>query len=949
MTTLSQRSFAGGEITPSLYARCDTVKYGTGLRTMRNFILMRHGGAASRPGSRLVCEVKDSSKRVRLIRFEFNAEQTYMLEFGEEYMRVIRQGVQLTDLTLTITGVTNANPAVVSYTGTDPVNGQEVQVSGIVGAIGTYLNNRNFKIANVNGGANTFELDYMDGSNVNSTAFGAYTSGGTALRVYEIETPYAEGDLPDIQFVQSADVITLVHPGYPPMELSRTGHTSWTLTTAEFVPDTARPNGGYYASITAGANTYKWRVTAIDPETGEESLPGYEASLVISAATQASPVVVTAVGQDYQEGDEVFITGVVGMDELNDRKFIIKNEVGNTFELFDVDDPATPIDGTGYSAYVSGGTVAGTYIRVDNAAVGTPADPNEVHWVGIPGIKSYNVYRAVNGVFGYLGTADTDFFEDIGNDPDVTDTPPSDRNPFVDTGNYPSAVTYYQQRLGFANTDLNPEKIYFSRSGMFHNFTVSAPIQDDDAVTFTMAGRQVNEVRHMLDLGRLLVLTTGGEHAIFGDAAGVLKPGEVSPRQLSYNGSSVVAPIVIGTNALYIQARGSIVRDFTFDEIKGSTGTDLTIFSAHLFDGYQIMDWAYQQIPHSIAYSVRDDGILLGLTYVREQELIGWHRHDTDGLYENVSSIPNGDEDTVYTVVNRVIDGSTKRFIEYFETRRVDDIRDYVGGDSTLSYDGRNTSGTTMTLSGGTTWSNLETLTLTASTSFFTAADVGNAVFLNTIDGDIIRFSILAYSSGTVVTGSPHKIVPVGLRNAATLSWSKAVDEVTGLWHLEDKDVVILGDGNVVASPNNPSNVVYTVSNGSVTLDRPYAVIHVGLPITCDIETLDIDSPNAETLADKKKIVQSVTIHVEKSRGIWVAAKAPDSDAIDLDLFNEVKIRDEEGYEDPVSLATGTVDVNINGQWNSNGRIFIRQVDPIPLSVLAVSPAGMFPFRKLGG
>ena len=125
-------------------------------------------------------------------------------------------------------------------------------------------------MASVNTGANTFQLKYPDGTNVNSTSFGAYGSGGTVAEIYEISTPYLEADLQELQFVQSADVITIVHKNYPPAELARTGHTNWTLTTITFAPTIAAPTSPTNSG-SAGSAT-DWVITAVADETFEESL-----------------------------------------------------------------------------------------------------------------------------------------------------------------------------------------------------------------------------------------------------------------------------------------------------------------------------------------------------------------------------------------------------------------------------------------------------------------------------------------------------------------------------------------------------------------------------------------------------------------------------------------------------------------------------------------------------
>ena len=187
--------------------------------------------------------------------------------------------------------------------------------------------------------------------------------------------------------------------------------------------------------------------------------------------------------------------------------------------------------------------------------------------------------------------------------------------------------------------------------------------------------------------------------------------------------------------------------------------------------------------------------------------------------------------------------------------------------------------------------------------------------------------------------------MPADLQAVAVTDWDRAVDQVSGLWHLEGETVSVFGDGFVVASPNNASYDAITVTGGIVSLDKPYAVIHIGLPYISDAETLDIDTPTGETISDKAKLVGEVNMFVEDTRGLWVGSKPPASDVIDpLQDLREFKLRDIEDYDSPPSLTTENISVNIKPEWNSNGRVFVRQVDPIPSTILSISPAGKFPF-----
>lgn len=860
MSEFTQRSFGSGELGPALYPRSDTAAYSTGLRALRNAYVRRHGGTDSRAGTVHLGEVYDSTKTVRLVPFVFSNEQTYVLEFGDEYMRVIKDGSYVKLTAQNISGITNANPCVVTYSGGDSyANGNVVYITGVVGPIGAYLNNREFKVANVNAGANTFELDYMDGSNVDSTSFGAYTSGGTLEEVYQIVSPYDVADLPDLQFAQSADVVTITSREYAIRELSRTGDASWSFATVTLAP-TIQPPG--VVSPLGGGVTYYY-ITAIDADTGEES-------------TSSSPL----------------------------------------------DSALTP-------------------------SVGTPITLKFTQPATGPFAGSFNVYRAYADGNYFIGNVQetgggaTTAFIDTGITPDLTQHIPTAPDIYDATDEYPGVVGIVQQRRAFANTNTNSEEVRLSRIGAYKNFIPSNPLQDDDPIKFTMAGNRVNAIRHIVDVGGLPVLfTETSEIALEGDG-GVLTPFGVNPKVYSRNGASSLAPLIVDNTALYVQARGSIVRDLLFDyTVDGYKGNDLTIFASHLFDGFTIVDWAYAQTPHSIIWAVRSDGVLLSLSYVRDQGIRAWARHDFDGgLVENVCCVPEGNEDAVYLVVKRTIDGRSVRYVERMNTRQIVDRKDLILMDSALSYDGRNTGSTTMTISGGTTWAYDETMTLTASASYFSSDDVDDVIQITGADGTVLQFEITAYTSATVVSGRPDRTVPVAMRSTAFTAWAHAVDTVSGLWHLEGEAVSVLGDSAVVGSPYNPSVSTYTVTNGAITLDACYGVIHVGLPFVADLGTLDIDTPEGQSLSREPKLINEVTLHLEKSAGIFVGTEEPSGDDLVEGLF-ELKLRESEGYDEVTGLATGRVPIIVNSTWNKNGRVFIRQVDPLPMSVLAITPSG---------
>lgn len=925
MATITQRSFSGGEISPSLYARVDFSKYQVGLKQCRNFVVQKHGGAANRAGTQYVNETKTNDKVVRLFPFIFNRDQTYVLEFGLNYIRFIKDGVPLRLNPQTVVSYDGVFDLIITITTHGFTSGDEIYFTN---SNNTFLNNRSFTVEVVD--VDKFKLKFKDGSYVQSQP----VIGGQVEKIYEISTPYSDTDLIDLQYAQSADVVTIVGKGYMPMELKRLAELNWTLEAINFKSDVESPTG-ITASGGAGTTYREYKITSIRREDYKESNAAIGSfTTTIASITNANPARVTLsslTGQILNEGDEVYLS-VAGMTEVNDRRFFITNISGLEFDL-------SGEDSTDYGAFTSGDFYF-CFVRIQTGAIGASTSV-AISWLQdetITRVQEYNVYRRddLAGAFGAVGVSKGKSFKDVGATPDTKVTPPNERNPFLKEEDYPSVITYFQQRLFLANTMAEPEKIFSSKIGDFKNFGISSPIQDDDAITFKISGRQVNEVRHLLDLGKLVAFTSGGEYIINGNDASAVTPTSVNTQQQSYNGASFLSPLVVNDTALYVQERGSVVRDIAFKfESDGYSGDDLTIFAFHLFEGFTLKDWAYQQNPHSVVWAVRSDGVLLGLTYLKEQRILAWHRHDFEGgVVENVCTIPERDEDSLYVVVNR----SGKRYVERMATRQVFDIIDSKFMDSHLTFDGRNSGSTTMTLSGGTTWNYEEELTLTSSAAFFNLTDVGNAINFTEL-----RLKITEYVSSTVVKVKPHKTVPLTFRNVAVIQWQKAVDVLAGLWHLEGRQVSVFGDGFVVANPNNPSYDVITVTDGKITLSRPYSVVHVGLPYTSDIETLNVDTPSGESIADKKQIFTSVNVFVEKSRGGFVGEKPPVGNSLD-GLF-EFKIRNEEDYNSPVELRTGTMEVTVDGSYDDNGRVFLRQTDPLPFTVLSIQPSGMYPFR----
>ena len=229
-TTLALTSFTAGELSAKMDGRTDFEKYQSGCKTLENMLVHPQGMASRRVGTQFISEIKTSANKTRLIPFEFSTTQTYMLEFGNQYIRFFKDKGQILEGDKTITAITKANPAVVTSNSHGYLNGDFVVISSVAGM--TQVNGKTFKVSNKT--TNTFELEDVDGTDVNTSSYSTYTSGGTANRIYQITTSYTTAQLFELKFAQSADVLYITHPSHEVSKLSRTGHTSWTLSEVDF-------------------------------------------------------------------------------------------------------------------------------------------------------------------------------------------------------------------------------------------------------------------------------------------------------------------------------------------------------------------------------------------------------------------------------------------------------------------------------------------------------------------------------------------------------------------------------------------------------------------------------------------------------------------------------------------------------------------------------------------
>jgi hypothetical protein len=293
----------------------------------------------------------------------------------------------------------------------------------------------------------------------------------------------------------------------------------------------------------------------------------------------------------------------------------------------------------------------------------------------VSGASLYHWYRGRYGNYGYIGNSKQNAFLDEGQIPNFSDQPPNSRNPFA--GNeYPAVASYHQQRLVLANQPSYPQRVMASKTGAIKNHDYSIPQKDSDAIDFTVSSRQYEEIRALVSLRHLLVLTANTEFACDGGEK-AFSPTNINLTPVSYNGCARLAPLVLNNVVLYLQAQQAAVRELSFDGTKaGWGGSEVSLAANHLLGtaGRTIVDWTYQRLPYSVIWAVRDDGKLLSLTYHADLQVVAWAQHDTQGFFESVCSVPEGSEDALYAVVRRTVNGETIRYVERMATRRVSDV-----------------------------------------------------------------------------------------------------------------------------------------------------------------------------------------------------------------------------------------------------------------------------------
>jgi hypothetical protein len=919
-----QDSFTTGEISPLLAGQIRLQKYASALESAENLLIRAHGPITRRPGTYFVAEVKTSSKKTRTIKFEFSSTQAYNLEFGDQYIRFYKDRGQIYDgpipyeistpyleahlpdlwliqsadtmyithpsylpRKLTRTGHTNWTLSVIEFkdgpylsqnlsdttltpsadNGTitikaTPAVGSEKVTNGVFASTSgpEIVTDGDFAVAGpwVYGGtwahdAVNLEADHGAGDATPLSQTLAIAAAKTYTVAYTIKNMTGGTLTPSLGGVAGitrslngtyTELITTTGIGdllFTPDAAAFDGSVD-DVSVKEAIADTAWTWGAGWSHDLANleADHTPGSIAALEQNIGVTSGKDYYIVFTVKNRTAGSvtPWIGAASGAaviangTYQQAITSVNTGNLQFIPSTDFDGSIDDvsvkEASSTVDVFQVGHVGSYWrlkhgDTWGYvkiTVYTSRIQVtAEVQISVDTEGGVHTGTTTASGWTEGTAHK-IQTNRATLG-----GTAATKIWRE---------------GAWSDVRGYPACCCFHEERLIFAGTTHQPQTLWGSGSGDFENFTPENTITNSGPITYTLASNDVNIIKWLASSRVLMIGTMSGEWKVSASSINApITPTDIAVRQDTSYGSAGIRPQTIGDVTLFVQRRGRKVRELVYAYEKDAyVAPDMAIMAEHISKG-GIIETAYQKDPDQVLWCVRGDGVLLAMTYERAQEVIGWTRIVTDGLFESVAVIPGINQDEIWVVVKRTIGGVTKRYVEYFtDLDWGSNVEDCFFVDSGLSYSG----------------------------------------------------------------------VPVS--------------SVSGLSHLEGKEVDILTDGAAHARK--------TVSGGAVTLDLPASKVHVGLPYTSKGRTLKPEAGSAQgTSQGEIKRIHKLILRLYQTLGMKVGPS--------LDKLETLPFRSPSDPMDaPPPLFTGDKEVSYQGGYDKHGQIWFVQDQPLPMTLCAL-------------
>lgn len=581
---ISQLAFTTGEVSPDVSSRFDLEQYKSALLEAENVVIRPYGAVAKRQGSQYVGQVKYSDKPTRLFEFTTNTNNSFMLEFGDKYIRVWNYGI---------------------YTG------------------------------------------------------------------IEVTTPFTSDILFDLNCNQSGDVMFICSGKYPIQTLSRYSDTDWRMSTYKLTEqpyDEINTDNGHTLTVNGDTITSTKDLFTQDMVGSVIQIAYYVEAVHTKSAGEVVekrvhrgllPLLIEKTYNNINYNVENYSTDTELSWKFTTHgtwegtvKIQISNNDGQTWK-----DYRTYTSKNDYNVTDTGKIEAGARLKyvsdIKSGSVNCDLSIMPFTQYGVVEIKSVtDAKNAKVNVLNGIKEGEPSYQWKLGS--------------WNRGRGYPKLCTFYQDRFVVAATDSKPNFIWFSRTGDYPNFgveKVEGTITDDSAITLPVINRKMCEIRHLVPANDLIILTSGNEWIVRGDKT--ITPTNCNLKTQTQRGALKCEPQFIGNRCVFVQERGGTVRDMGYSyESDNYTGQDLTLFVKTLVKGHVAITSAYAQDPDSIIYYVRDDGQLNCLTYIPEQKVYGWSHFVTNGKYRYVENVAEGDQDTIYFIVDRVINNKSVKCIE---------------------------------------------------------------------------------------------------------------------------------------------------------------------------------------------------------------------------------------------------------------------------------------------
>lgn len=903
-----QTNFSRGELSPRLKGRIDFQGYFNGVEDMENFVVLPHGGITKRPGTRFVAETALSLNPSRLLPFQFNTEESYVLEFTSQEVRFIRDGAQIQvnevdtaftngDFSSGGTGWTDAsngtgnvlfqtiatlgdgallqsegvgNEAVLRQSLTvDPADATSVHSVRVSSS--SFFARKDIKftvrVGSSAGANDLYERDMLTGEHVfdvdpggNTTIYVDFVAefdynvfGYVAILDVEVIpsgplrvlSPYTSADLDTLDWAQSADILFLACDGKPPYEFRRFGVADFSIVEYDYRDGPYLETNLTDTTLTPSGISGDITITA----SSTEGINGGTGFVAFSDEGRLIRLKSTDTEQDKTAGDDVTeqFSFTFFAPSNNSIKVTLTNTSSSVVQNISPGATVEAFEGQDYSLTLNTPSAGGTVDFGISKAPATGIEVTIVRDITVFGwVEILNVTSSTTAEVTVRGV------NALGS---ASATKEWRLGAWADQTGWPRTVTFHNERLCWGGSGYNPQGLWMTKVADFNNFSpseVQGEVLDDNAINITIAANEVNAIRWLSSINSGLAIGTSGSEFLVRSAT-TTKP--IAPtsieavRQTSRGSAGFIPPASVGLSTMFVQRGAAAIRELAFDfNVDGLQSRDFSLVSEHLLRP-KIKRIAYQQSPDSVLWAIREDGILLGFTIESDQQVFAWHKHNLGGVFTNSNNV------VVDDIVTISRDDGAERL--YMIARRE------INGLTAQFIEYLDPP-----------WHNSESA-------------IEEAFFVDSgLSGDF---------------GSPTSVV-------------------SGLDHLEGETVSVLADGAV-----HPDVIV---SSGQITLNYEVSKVQIGLPYTANVQTFPFDDGvRGDTLRGKTKRIHQLHVLFHESVGAKVGRET-------LDVIN---FRDPSmNMDEAVPPFSGLKSVRVPCQWDALAYARVVSDQPLPCTVLNI-------------